>query len=240
MENERKNRALAGFLAVVTVLFALCAGEVLLARFMSGQTVGLIDRDTAARYTIVIDAGHGGMDGGAVSASGVLEKELNLAVAQRLYELCRIAGLDCVMTRSDDNLVVDDSVKSKRKMHDLKNRVALAEGIENSIFVSIHMNNFPDERYSGLQVWYSKNNESSATLAALLQTYARTFIDPTNQRETKAAGSSIYVLDRISVPAVLVECGFLSNPEECERLSSEEYQLKLAVVLFAAISEFVG
>lgn len=245
MQIGKGARALAGFLAIVTVLCALCAGEALLARYMSGgfgeQRVGLVKSlETEQKsYTIVIDAGHGGIDGGAVSKSGVLEKELNLSVAKRLEELCRLSGINCVMTRSDDRLVVDDSVKVKRKMHDLKNRVAIAEGIEDSILVSIHMNNFPDERYSGFQVWYSKNNESSRSLAAVLQTYARSFLDLENTREIKAAGSSIYLLDRTDSPAVLVECGFLSNPEECERLMTDEYQIELAMVILAALTDFM-
>ena len=125
-------------------------------------------------------------------------------------------------------------------MHDLKNRVALTESIESPIFISIHMNNFPDKRYSGLQVWYSKNDERSSSLAAMVQTYAKTFLDPSNERETKRAGSAIYVLDRLKVPAVLVECGFMSNPDECRRLASEEYQTELAMVIFAAAIEFMG
>ena len=233
-----KARTIAGFLAIMTVICALCAGEVILARFMSKplETVAV----TKMNFTLVIDAGHGGIDGGAVSASGKLEKDINLAVAKKLEALCKLSGVDCVMTRSEDRLVVDDSVKKKRKMYDLKNRVAVAEGLESPVFVSIHMNNFPDKRYSGLQVWYSKNDESSASLAADIQTYAKTFLDPGNERETKRAGSSIFVLDRLRVPAVLVECGFMSNPEECERLIDEDYQTKLAMVIFAAVIEFAG
>ena len=234
-----KARTIAGFLAIMTVICALCFGEVLLARFMSDTPL-----ETAAesdvKYTIVIDAGHGGIDGGAVGASGELEKNFNLAVAKRLEALCKVAGVDCVMTRSEDRLVVDDSVTKKRKMHDLKNRVALTESIESPVFISIHMNNFPDKRYSGLQVWYSKNDERSGSLAAMVQTYAKTFLDPSNERETKRAGSAIYVLDRLKVPAVLVECGFMSNPDECRKLASEEYQTELAMVIFAAAIEFMG
>ena len=102
------------------------------------------------------------------------------------------------------------------------------------------MNNFPDKRYSGLQVWYSKNDESSASLAANIQTFAKTFLDPRNERETKRADSAIFVLDRLKVPAVLVECGFMSNPEECLKLADGDYQTKLAMVIFAAVVSFAG
>lgn len=235
---EKSGRTLAGFMAIVIVLCALCAGEIILSRFLSEPTLEAVVQ-TENQFTIVIDAGHGGMDGGAVGAGGELEKDYNLAVAQRLEKLCEMFDVECVMTRSEDRMVVDDSVTKKRKMHDLKNRVALTESIEMPIFVSIHMNNFPDRRYSGLQVWYSKNNERSSSLAALIQTYARTFLDETNQRETKEVTSSIFVLDRLNVPAVLVECGFMSNAEECKKLGTDEYQTELAMVIFAAVCEFM-
>ena len=234
--------AVAGFLAAAIALCALCAGEVLLARFMRREPLpaSASETEVESRFCVVIDAGHGGIDSGAVSASGVLEKDINLAVAKKLEALCDAAGIDCVMTRSEDRLVVDDSVRERRKMHDLKNRIAIAKSEESPIFVSIHMNNFPEKRYSGLQVWYSKNDERSRSLAALIQTYARTFLDPSNSREIKRAGSSIFVLDRLDVPAVLVECGFLSNPDECERLSSDSYQTELALVIFSGILEFLA
>ena len=235
---EKKSGSFIGFLAIMTVLCALCAGEVLLARFMSDTPLE-VSTTSEKHYTVVIDAGHGGIDGGAVSASGILEKDVNLAVARKLAALCDASGIDFVMTRDEDRLLVDDSIKKKRKMHDLKNRVALTESTENAVFVSIHMNNFPDKRYSGLQVWYSENDELSQSLAALVQTYAKTFLDPQNSREIKKAGSAIFVLDRLNVPAVLVECGFLSNPYECRLLSTEEYQMKLALVIFAGICDFL-
>ncbi len=227
----------AGFMAVMCVIFAAMLGEVLLAAAFRGEARVVSAVSEPRSCTVVIDAGHGGIDGGAVGSDGTLEKALNLAVAQRLAELCRLAGIDCVMTREDDRLVVDDSVTERRKMHDLKNRASLAEAQSNPIFVSIHMNNFPEPRYSGLQVWYSKHHELSKTLAATLQGSARTFLDASNSREIKAATSAIYLLDRLECPAILVECGFLSNPEECALLAAEEYQTRLAVVIFASIVE---
>lgn len=235
--------AVAGFLAAAIALGALCVGEALLARFMTRGTLATVASEQSCEkqsFCIVIDAGHGGIDSGAVSASGILEKDINLAVAQKLEALCSAAGIDCVMTRREDRLVVDDSVKERRKMHDLKNRIAIAKEQKSPLFVSIHMNNFPEKRYSGLQVWYSKNDERSRSLAACVQTFARTFLDPSNSRETKRAGSSIFVLDRLDVPAILVECGFLSNPDECNKLATDEYQTELALVIFSGILEFLA
>lgn len=231
-------KSVVGFLAVVTVICALCVGEIILARFMSPQSVETVNI-AENKFTIVIDAGHGGIDGGAVGACGELEKDYNLSVAKKIEALCKVVGVKCVMTRSEDKLVVDESVKKKLKMHDLKNRVEIAENAEHPIFLSIHMNNFPDKKYSGLQVWYSPNDERSSSLAAIIQVYAKTFLDESNARETKKATSSIYVLDRLQVPAVLVECGFMSNDEEREKLGSDEYQTKLAAVIFSAVCEFM-
>ena len=125
-------------------------------------------------------------------------------------------------------------------MLDLATRLKIAKETENAIFVSIHMNSFPQTQYSGLQVYYSGNDPRSASLANLIQKRVREELQPTNSRKTKAATSSIYLLDRITSPAILVECGFLSNPEECQKLSSEEYQDQLARILAKTIADYVS
>lgn len=200
--------------------------------------------DAGTRYVIVIDAGHGGADGGAVGSGGVLEKDLNLSVAKKLSALCEAAGVRHIMTREDDRMLVDDSVKSRRKMLDLKNRVSVAGNAAGDgvvpLFVSIHMNYFPSGGYSGLQVWYSVNDPRGQLLAESIQGIARDYIDPSNSRRIKAADQSIYVLDRAKVPAVLVECGFLSNPEEQGKLCTDEYRTEIAMAIFAGIAAFTG
>lgn len=193
----------------------------------------------APGVTFVIDAGHGGIDGGAVTADGTPEKELNLAVASRLSSLMRIAGADVIMTRTDDRMLVSDDVKQKRKMHDLKNRLAIvndaSEKSGGAVLISIHMNKFSSPKYSGLQVWYSGNVPESKNLAEAVQSAAKTYLAPDNNRTVKEATSAIYLLDRAQVPAILIECGFLSNEEECARLKTAEYQTALAAVIFAAV-----
>ncbi len=232
--------------AAVLLLCAICAVTYGVARFFAGDAAVISAAQLATENMpiIVIDAGHGGMDGGASGADGTLEKDINLAVAMRISELFKVSGIDCVMTRTDDRMIVDDSVTSRRKMHDLKNRLAVTEKLkddgENVILVSIHMNNFSVPKYSGLQVWYSPNNDESAKLASYVQGYARSFLDKSNSREIKKATSSIYILDRASVPAILVECGFLSNPEECKKLASAEYQNEIAVTIFTSLCGWIG
>ena len=187
--------------------------------------------------TVVIDAGHGGRDGGAVAEDGTLEKHLNLAVAKQLQALLESANIRVVMTRETDiELAFPDS--PHKKADDLKARVRIAEECENAVFVSIHMNRFPVEKYSGLQVYYSENNENSLLLAQTVQNVAENTLNNTNGRKVKSSGDSIYVLAHLEIPAVLVECGFLSNPEETALLKTEDYQKKLAMCLYASLIQY--
>lgn len=235
-----------GFLCVVVILCAICAVTWCLLYFMSDDvTVAVSETVLRKQYpVIVVDAGHGGIDGGAVGVDGSLEKDLNLDVSKRLAELLRLAGIDCVMTRTEDRMLADESMKSHRKMHDLKNRLSvvklITEGGRDAVLLSVHMNNFSSPKYSGLQVWYSQCKEESSQLASCVQDYAREWLDTTNNRKIKPATSAIYMLDRATVPAILIECGFLSNPEECSRLATEEYRRDLAVTVFAAVAQWLS
>ena len=187
---------------------------------------------------ILIDAGHGGEDGGATGTNGALEKDLNLALANSLADLLRGAGYTVVQTRTEDKLLYDAGTKKgHKKQGDLENRVKYTEKYPNSILVSIHMNTFPLPSCEGTQVWYSQNDERSSVLAKQIQESVRAYLQPDNNRKIKAATSSIYLLRHAKSPAVLVECGFLSTPAECERLCDPVYQKKLALTLFDAICE---
>lgn len=233
------------FFIAVLMLCAVCALTYTLWLFMSGEGDTLSASAVTEREfpVIVIDAGHGGVDGGAVAPDGGTEKEINLAVAKKLAALCEASGIDYVLTRTEDSMLVGDDVTSHRKMHDLKNRLALTRQIiengKEAMLVSIHMNNFSSAKYSGLQVWYSPSDARSSEIAAYIQSYARTWLDNSNTRQTKAATSAIYLLDRADFPAVLVECGFLSNPEEYKKLTSEQYQTDLAAVIFSALCDYM-
>ena len=207
-------------------------------------TVGKPSGNTPPITCIVIDAGHGGEDGGTSSAAGVLEKDLNLSVAFALRDLFEAAGVPVVMTRTEDKLLYDRGVDfhGRKKVLDLAARRIVAEKVAAearegggvSLFISIHMNAFPRPQYSGMQVWYGTGHPLSAEVAGSIQS-ASLAVMPENHRKIKAAGSNIYLLDRIKSPAVLVECGFLSNPAEAERLSREEYRYAVAAVVFAGV-----
>ena len=192
----------------------------------------------------LIDPGHGGEDGGA-SVGNILEKDLNLTVSRNLADICTIFGQSVQLTRSSDKLLYDaygdlDNYSGKKKTYDLRNRLRMAEESGAALFIGIHMNKFPQEKYRGLQVYYSPNAAGSENAANLIQTYTRKYLMPENERETKKATDAIYILDRIRMPAVLVECGFLSNPEECSNLCDPAYQVKLASAIFAGCTEWIN
>ncbi len=189
---------------------------------------------------IVLDAGHGGEDCGAIGKSGVYEKDLNLSITFMIGELLSRNGYTVVYTRTEDKLLYteEENIKGLRKISDLKNRVKIAQKYENCIFVSIHMNSFGDCKYSGLQVYYGTENEASYTLSSLIQTTVRDMLQPDNNRKVKR-GEGIYLLENISSPSVLIECGFLSNIAECENLSKKEYQKSLSFAIVCAIIEYI-
>lgn len=200
------------------------------------------DASAATRPVIVIDPGHGGEDGGASASDGTKEKDLNLLVARSLADILTAAGYDVHLTRTEDRLLYDlygdlTDYTGHKKTYDLRNRLRFTEEAAADLLISIHMNKFPQARYSGLQVYYSANTPQSRTVAGVIRNYTRQYLQPENERETKAATSSIYLLHRCELPAVMVECGFLSNENELSRLKDEAYRRQLALVIACAVAE---
>lgn len=187
--------------------------------------------------TIIIDAGHGGEDPGAV-ANGLIEKELNLKIAKRLQAILSSNGYQTVMTRTEDNLLYNQGEEDHKKYYDLRNREAIAEGYENSVFVSIHLNKFPAEYCKGLQAFYSENNEESLTLSETIQSYAK-ILQTDNKRNVKNGTDTIYLLENLDMPAVLIECGFLSNYNEAQLLKNDEYINALAMSIYCGIADYL-
>ncbi len=191
------------------------------------------------RTTVVLDAGHGGEDGGAVSSAGAAEKSLNLSIALTLGDMLSACGIDVIYTRTDDNGLYDGAVAGHRKMADLKNRLAVRRAYPDALFLSIHMNTFSDPRCHGMQIFYSDNDPSSKQLAEHLRQANRTYLQTDNTRVCKAADASIYLLDRAEGTTVLAECGFLSNPDEAARLLTAEYREQTAAVLCVGILNYI-
>lgn len=190
---------------------------------------------------IIIDAGHGGEDVGATGVNGVFEKDLNLSLSLMLGEMLSEKGFAVVYTRTEDKLLYKDSenIKGMRKISDLKNRCKIAKNYPNALFVSIHMNTFGESKYSGLQVYYSNNNTDSERLAGAIQSNVKKEVQPDNDRKIKA-GKDIYILENVDNVAVLIECGFLSNPEEAKKLSQKEYQKMLSFSIICGIIEYMN
>lgn len=191
--------------------------------------------------TVVLDAGHGGEDGGAVGINGAMEKDINLAIALQLEKYLRQNNFDVIMIRDGDYSVGDQSLPtiSERKKSDTKNRLRTIEETGECIFVSIHQNHFTESKYSGAQVFYSGNREESAVLAECIRQNVVSSLQPENHRENKQAEKGIYLLYHCQVPAVLVECGFLSNPAEAEKLSTESYQKDIAAAIYNGLIDYL-
>ncbi len=190
---------------------------------------------------ILIDPGHGGEDGGTVGVNGVLEKDLNLSLSEVLGAILEFSGYEIIQTRTEDKMLYDRNVnyQGRKKMLDLKGRLEMAQTIKPDLFIGIHMNAFPEQKYSGLSVYYSKNQAKSKDAAEIIRSNVKSNLQPDNNRETKAASSNIYILDRITCPAILIECGFLSNPAECEKLSSYDYRRELSLVFYSSLVSFL-
>lgn len=222
-----------GAFLILTAVYLIIAGT---ARYqLSAITAAIEEQPT----TIVIDAGHGGEDGGAVGITGTKESLINLEISTRLDYLLTFCGYQTEMIRTEDCAVYTEGTSlSEKKVSDLKQRVKMVNSAEPAILLSVHQNHFSDSRYSGAQVFYAKTN-GSKELALLLQSALCDTLDPENNRTAKEA-DSVYLLKQISCPGVLIECGFLSNQEEEVRLQDGEYQKMLVCVITNALSQFTS
>lgn len=226
-------------IVAISAFFALI--QCFLSKYERKETIKVLNekQKTANEIVIVIDPGHGGEDGGAVGKAGTLEKDINLAISKNLQSYLTLAGFNVKMTRNKDVLLYSKEQSNMKKYYDVRNRVAFTKSFENAVFVSIHQNTFPLEKYSGLQVYYSKNNLDSKKISSIIQQNAVTFLQPNNNRKEKEAGGNIYVLKELWCPAVLVECGFLSNESEEKALCDKEYRKQVAFVIFKSLAEYL-
>ena len=189
---------------------------------------------------IIIDPGHGGEDPGAVGVNGAYEKDLNLQVAICIGEMLIEKGYTVMYTRTEDRMLYtpEENIKGMRKISDLKNRCAISKYYDDCIFVSIHMNTYGSSKYSGLQVYYQDQSKDSETLAASIQGSVKEILQPDNKRAIKN-GKSLYLLENSSGTPVLIECGFLSNSDECKKLSEKEYQKQLSFSIVCGIINYI-
>lgn len=233
----QKYRKYLSFLPIYLLVFSVFV----LAALWGSRTVTVMAENAPleGRKCIIIDAGHGGEDGGATSCTGILESAMNLEIALRLDDLFHLLGYDTAMIRTTDiSVYTQGETIAQKKVSDLKQRVKIVNETENALLVSIHQNIFPDSRYSGAQVFYASNSDSEA-LAKLLQSAFVETVNPGSSRKSKKA-DGVYLMQNIDCTGVLVECGFLSNPEEEAKLRSAGYQKQLCCVIAATVSTYLS
>ena len=204
----------------------------------SGRTVETVATPVSNKV-IIVDAGHGTPDEGAESSNGTTEAELNLKIALKLQNLLEQSGSTVILTRSDENSIYDvgsDSIREK-KISDIHNRVKIGNESSSDIFVSIHMNKIEQQQYSGWQTFYNKANENSKILATSIQNNLNDVMQKENNR-TPAQLNTVYIMKHVEIPITIVECGFLSNPEDESLLQTEEYQNKLAWGIYNGITDY--
>ena len=192
--------------------------------------------------TIIIDAGHGGEDGGAVAFDGTLEKDINLSIAHYLKGMLELSGYNTIMIRETDSAIYDSEAKTLRqkKVSDIHNRFKIIENNPSALFVSIHQNKFEDSKYSGAQVFYSPNNPLSVDLAQSIQNSFVSLLQPENERQIKKGTNDVYLIYHTKNSAVLVECGFMSNNEELQKLKDEKYRQEVAFTIFCGINNYIS
>lgn len=199
------------------------------------QVVPASTTSAGEKRTLILDAGHGGEDGGASTAAGEKESDINLAIVRKTQVLAAFLGVEPRLTRETDISLHSSGAETirQKKVSDLKNRVSMVEETPNAILISVHQNHFTDPRYSGAQVFF-KDGDMNRRWGESTQKVLRQVLDPDNGRKAKPIPSGVYLFEHISCPAILVECGFLSNGKEAALLVTDVYQRKVAVALAGA------
>ncbi len=189
--------------------------------------------------TIIIDAGHGKPDEGAQSSSGTTEAETNLKIALKLQNLLEQSGTTVILTRSDENAIYDIEAKTlkQKKISDIHNRVKIGNESSADLFISIHLNKIPQQQYDGWQTFYKAGSEKGKKIAESIQKNLNDAIQKENNRIAKTI-NNIYIIKHVEIPTTIVECGFLSNPEEEKQLLNDEYQNKLAWGIYNGIIDY--
>lgn len=224
-----------------TVLFYILIVSIFIAAtYLGSETTSVVAGliPVEREHTIIIDAGHGGEDGGATSCTGVLESQINLEIALRLNDLFQLLGYDTLMIRTTDrSIYTEGETIAAKKVSDLKERVRIVNETENAVLLSIHQNTFSDSRYSGAQVFYGPAGESQLLADLIQKAFVQTVNPGSNRKSKKSDG--VYLMERIDRTGILIECGFISNPTEEARLRSEEYQKQLCAVMASTVANYL-
>ncbi len=224
--------------SVAAIMLCVALFVILMVKSTEKITLNTSAEVQEKKPNLIIDAGHGGEDGGAV-VGDVLEKDINLDISKDTADLLKLFGFDVSMTRnSDDALTSDGKDVKQRKYNDMKMRLDMYNASTENVIISIHQNKFSNASSHGAQVFYSPNNDNSLRLAECMRNSVVSMIQPDNDRECKAAGKEIYLLKNTKNPAVIVECGFLSNQKERKLLLDKNYQKKMALAVTAGLLDY--
>jgi len=223
--------------AVLLIVSTICFQRI----SSTAVSVSVAVQSTDKLPTIIIDAGHGGVDGGSSGADGTVEKDINLSIALKLRDMLEFYGFETVMIREDDRSIHSDGATTirEKKVSDLHNRLNIINSTDNCLFISIHQNYFEQSKYSGTQVFYSSNNPESEKLAQIVQETVVEMIQNDNTRQIKQAEKNIYLLYKAEKPAIMIECGFMSNENELKLLKSDEYQQQMALSITNGILKYM-
>lgn len=222
----------------VCLLLTLCICGNILANILREKAIS-VNATPITNKTVILDAGHGLPDEGGVGFTGTTEEAINLSIVLKLQKLIDQSGAKVVLTRSDANGIYDIDSKSIRnkKVSDIKNRTYIGNASGGDIYISIHLNKYPESKYDGWQTFYQSSNENSKLLSQRIQLELNKNMDKENKRVPMAI-KGIYIMDKVNIPSVIVECGFLSNKKEEEQLKKEEYQNKLAWGIYIGIQQY--
>lgn len=226
----------------VTFTFCLCICVIGYTALKMNDTIATTSDINQNDLVLILDAGHGGLDGGCSAADGSVEKSINLNIMLSVRDLSKLFGYNVETTRDTDKSIHDKGITGikNQKISDMENRLELFNKYNNSICVSIHQNTFSDPKFNGAQMFYSNKNETSEQFATIMQQQFVANLQPDNQREIKLCGKELYLCYYCDNPAVMVECGFLSNPEEAAKLTNPDYQKKVAFTIFTGINKFAN
>lgn len=240
MKNIR--RKLIGSSAAVLCAVTAVAGGARVSKKAAEDAIPVLAADFGEMPIIVLDAGHGGADGGCVSVDGTPEKGINLDILLKLRDMLEVSGYDVRVTRDTDTSIHDSGIEglAAQKSSDMDNRLAIFNESSNAVCISIHQNQFTQPQYSGAQMFYSETNRGSESLARAMQESFRKYLQPENEREIKKCGKELFLCYFSENPTIMVECGFLSNPEEAALLETDEYRTKVAFTIYAGISDYLN
>lgn len=236
--NQRLLSAAVGMLLLLSLVYV--GREVVLYTMSKGVGKGENESDPVenAGFCVVIDAGHGGIDPGKIGINGAKEKEINLLIAEKLKKYLEAGDVKVVMTREGDEGLYDAEASNK-KVQDMKRRIAIIDETAPQITISIHQNSYPEEYVHGAQVFFYTGSREGQELAESVQRQLVEKADPKNKRQVKA-NDSYYLLKKTGVPIIIVECGFLSNSEEAEKLCTDEYQEELAWAIHMGVMQYLN